>query len=92
MKSVSRLMPGLMSGLLVVGCAVASAPALASPTNPYAPRTRAEVRADLVDWLNAGFDPVDWVNYPENAQRAGAIVAQRRAARAATGTQAPTQP
>lgn len=88
MKSVSRL----TRGLLVAGCALACASAFASPAGASAPRTRAEVRAELVEWLDAGYDPLDWVNYPENAQRAGAIVAQRRAARAAAGVQAPAQP
>ena len=53
--------------------------------------TRAEVRADLIEWRAAGFDPLDWINYPENAQRAGASVAQRRAARAAAGVPMPGQ-
>jgi hypothetical protein len=37
------------------------------------------VKADLADWRAAGYDPLDWIDYPENAQRAGRIVAQRRA-------------
>jgi len=88
MKSVSRL----MLGAVAAGWAIASASAFASPTDPYGPKTRAQVRAELVEWLAAGFDPQDWVNYPENAQRAGAIVAQRRAERAAAGTQTPARP
>ncbi|MCC8400548.1 DUF4148 domain-containing protein [Paraburkholderia sp. MMS20-SJTN17] len=55
------------------------AQAVTQPADPSAPKTRAQVRADLVEWLAAGYDPNDWVNYPENAQRAGRIVAQRRA-------------
>jgi hypothetical protein len=87
MKPVSRL----MAGLVIAGCAFASAAAFASPTNANGPKTRAEVRADLVEWLDAGYDPLDWVAYPENAQRAGAIVAQRRAQRAAAGMPVPAQ-
>ena len=87
MKSVSRL----MLGMIVAGCAAASASAFAAPTDPSAPKTRAEVRADLIEWRAAGFDPLDWINYPENPQRGGAIVAQGRAARAAAGVPMPGQ-
>ncbi|HEY1610770.1 MAG TPA: DUF4148 domain-containing protein [Paraburkholderia sp.] len=87
MKSVSRL----MLGLVAAGCAVVCASALASPVGSNGPKTRAEVRADWLEWRAAGYDPLDWVNYPENAQRAGAIVAERRAAAAAAGAQMPGQ-
>lgn len=83
MKSVSRL----MLGLLAAGWAIASTPALASSAD--APKTRAQVRAELIEWRAAGFDPLDWMSFPENAQRAAAIVAQRRAARAQGATQLP---
>jgi hypothetical protein len=78
MKTVSCVMLG---ALLSASC-VTSAFAQASPgsCNPYAPKTRAEVKADLAQWLAAGYDPLDWIDYPDNAQRAGRIVAQRRAA------------
>lgn len=86
-KGIAMFSPSRITlGLLVAGCSLASASALAQSYDPSAPKTRAEVRADLVEWLAAGYDPLDWVDYPENAQRAGAIVAQRRAARmGATG-------
>ncbi|RQH05448.1 DUF4148 domain-containing protein [Paraburkholderia dinghuensis] len=72
---------------LVAACSVASASALAQDltNNPQGPLTRAQVRADLIDWLQAGYDPLNWLEYPENAQRASVIVAQRRAERAAAG-------
>jgi hypothetical protein len=78
MVSLSRL----TLGLLVAGCSLASVSALAQPYDPSQPATRAQVRADLAEWRAAGYDPLDWLNYPENAQRAGAIVAQHRAQRA----------
>jgi hypothetical protein len=81
MNTVSRL----ALGLLAAACCGASATAMAQPYNPSVPLTRAQVRADLADWRAAGYDPLDWIDYPENAQRAGAIVAQRRAARGAGG-------
>lgn len=77
--------------VLVAAGAAASTAALAQPAGSQAPLTRAQVQADLVDWLQAGYDPFDWIHYPANAQRAGAIVAQRRAERAAGG-QAQMQP
>jgi hypothetical protein len=51
----------------------------ARPYDPSAPLTRAQVKADLAEWRAAGYDPLDWIDYPENAQRAGRIVAARRA-------------
>jgi hypothetical protein len=75
-------LPRVALGVLAAACCFASAAALAQPYNPSAPLTRAQVRADLIEWRQAGYDPLDWIDYPENAQRAGAIVAQRRAARA----------
>ena len=47
--------------------------------DPSAPKTRAEVIADLIEWRAAGYDPLDWIDYPDNALRAGRIVAARRA-------------
>lgn len=48
--------------------------------HPPTPKTRAEVIADFTDWRAAGYDPQnDWIDYPENALRAGRIVAERRA-------------
>ncbi|EDZ97289.1 conserved hypothetical protein [Burkholderia sp. H160] len=70
---------GLGALLAAVSISTVCAQVLAQPGDPSAPKTRAQVRADLVDWLAAGYDPNDWVNYPENAQAAGRIVAQRRA-------------
>jgi hypothetical protein len=42
------------------------------------------VIADLAEWRAAGYDPNDWIDYPENAIAAGRIVAERRAAHAAS--------
>ena len=76
MKIATRI--GL--GALLAAIGIGSAFAQTSQSNdPSAPKTRAQVRADLADWRAAGYDPLDWINYPGNAQRAGRIVAQRRA-------------
>ena len=76
-------LPRIALGVLAAASCFASVAASAQPPSQSTPLTRAQVRADLVEWLQAGYDPLDWINYPENAQRAGAIVAQRRAARGA---------
>ncbi|MDE1181609.1 DUF4148 domain-containing protein [Paraburkholderia sp.] len=67
-------------GALVGACCLTSAFAqsTAQPYDSSAPKTRAQVKADLVEWRKAGYDPLDWIDYPENAQRAGRIVAAQR--------------
>lgn len=77
MKIVSRIGLG---ALLAAACmSTAFAQTSARPYDPSAPKTRAEVKADLAAWRAAGYDPLDWINYPDNALRAGRIVAARRA-------------
>lgn len=83
-------LPRVLLGGLAVACSVASVAALAQPYGAQGPLTRAQVRADFLEWRQAGYDPLDWLDYPENAQQAGAIVAQRRAAGAAGAL--PAQP
>jgi Domain of unknown function (DUF4148) len=78
MKIVSRI--GL--GALLAAVSISSALAQQASMDPSAPKTRAQVKADLADWRAAGYDPLDWIDYPENAQRAGRIVAARRAQQA----------
>jgi len=70
-----------MLGALLGASGVSSAFAEVSlhSYDPSAPKTRAEVVNDLRDWLAAGYDPSDWDHYPENAQQASRIVAERRA-------------
>lgn len=76
MNLFSRIGSGAL--LAAVSISTVYAQAVTQPTDPSAPKTRAQVRADLADWRAAGYDPFDWLNYPQNAQRAGRIVAQRR--------------
>jgi hypothetical protein len=80
MKNVSRI--GLGALLAAVSISSAFAQPQAQPNDPSAPKTRAQVKADLVEWRAAGYDPLDWIDYPANAQRAGRIVAARRAQQA----------
>ncbi|WP_207003716.1 DUF4148 domain-containing protein [Trinickia mobilis] len=83
-KNLARLTLGIVLG---TACLASASSALSqtatSRYDPAAPKTRAEVIADLVAWRAAGYDPLDWLNYPCNAQRAGRIVAQQRAQRSA---------
>ncbi|CAG9208838.1 conserved exported hypothetical protein [Paraburkholderia caribensis] len=81
-----KLIPRMVLGALIGVAAVSSAFAQTSRVyDQNTPKTRAEVKADLVEWRKAGYDPLDWINYPTNAIAAGRVVAQRRAQ--AQGTQ-----
>ncbi|MGZ2747769.1 DUF4148 domain-containing protein [Burkholderia stagnalis] len=60
--------------------AVALAVIVAAPVASFAqsnqqPLTRAQVRAELVQLEKAGYNPNDWINYPENIQAAQAKIA-----------------
>lgn len=55
--------------------AVAIAAPVASFAQSARPLTRDEVRADLVRVEKAGYNPNDWMHYPENIQTAEARVA-----------------
>ncbi|HVE09564.1 MAG TPA: DUF4148 domain-containing protein [Paraburkholderia sp.] len=80
-----RYLPRLLAVALVSAtCAYAYADTSPYSNDPSAPKTRAQVIADLAEWRAAGYDPNDWIDYPENAIAAGRIVAERRAAHAAS--------
>lgn len=68
--------------------AVAIALVLSAPIVSFAqssePVTRAQVRADLVQVEKAGYNPLDWMHYPENIQAAEARVAAQKGAAAET--------
>ncbi|WP_144141615.1 DUF4148 domain-containing protein [Paraburkholderia sp. BCC1884] len=76
MTIVSKIGFGALLAVFSISAAVAQT---AQPYGSSAPKTRAEVKADLAAWRAAGYDPLDWIDYPDNAQRAGRIVAARRA-------------
>lgn len=46
------------------------------------PVTRAQVRAELAQLRAAGYDPADWMHYPQNVQAAQAKLDAQRAAQA----------
>lgn len=77
MNTFFRLAVGALLGASCVGSAFAQTSI--QSYDPSAPRTRSEVVADLNDWFAAGYKPTQWIYYPDNAQTAGRIVAQRRA-------------
>lgn len=60
-----RIITFLRAG--AVGAAVLCSVAHAQPTNNDAsrPLTRAQVKADLVEWRNAGYNPQSWVADPD---------------------------
>lgn len=88
MKNLSCLLAGALFGASCIASAYAQPP---SKSDPSAPKTRAEVKADTLAWLAAGYDPNNWWDYPDNAQRAGRIVAAQRAQEAGAGG-APMRP
>lgn len=76
MTHPSRLIPFA----LALCCATSVfAQTTVQPTDPSAPKTRAQVRQEFLMWRAAGYDPNDWLNYPDNAIAASRIVAQRQA-------------
>jgi hypothetical protein len=69
MKSFTRI---------VFIAALVAAP-VASFAQSSQPATRAQVTADLAQLEKAGYDPRDWLHYPENVQAAEAKVAVQNA-------------
>ncbi|MCG5074825.1 DUF4148 domain-containing protein [Paraburkholderia tagetis] len=67
---------------------IAFAVALVAPSLSHAavPLTRAQVRAELIDLEDAGYNPIDDDNYPQNLEHAQAIVAQQNKANNAYGS------
>ncbi|WP_158898082.1 DUF4148 domain-containing protein [Burkholderia sp. L27(2015)] len=57
-----------------------SLPAIAFAQQNNGPVTRAQVRAELAALIAVGYNPNDWVNYPENIQAAEQRLAAKRAA------------
>ncbi|TAM01047.1 MAG: DUF4148 domain-containing protein [Paraburkholderia sp.] len=64
-----------------VVAAVLTVPAL-SFAQQQQPVTRAQVRAELTQLRAAGYNPSDWMHYPDNIQAAEAKVEAQRAATA----------
>ena len=65
-------MKSLIEAAVIAALITAPLAAFAQSSEPL---TRAEVRADLVKVEKAGYNPNDWIHYPENIQAAEARVA-----------------
>jgi Ni/Co efflux regulator RcnB len=69
--------------------AVALVALVAAPLVSFAqssqPVTRAEVREQLAQLEQAGYNPNDWMHYPANIQHAEEVVAQQNAGNTAYG-------
>jgi hypothetical protein len=73
-----------MKSLINLAFAVALiAPVLA---HAAAPLTRAQVRAELIELEEAGYNPIDDNHYPQNVKHAETIVAQQNATSTAYGS------
>ncbi|PLZ04214.1 hypothetical protein CY652_00600 [Burkholderia sp. WAC0059] len=80
-------MKSLLKALTLTAAAavVAAGPAV-SFAQSQPPLTRAEVEADLAQLEKAGYNPHDWIHYPDNIQAAEArVAAEKAAASAAAG-------
>lgn len=62
-----------------VVAALVAVPALSFAQSQQQPVTRAQVRSELAQLRAAGYDPSDWMHYPENIQAAEARVAADKA-------------
>jgi hypothetical protein len=71
-----------MKALIYIAAAaiMLCAPAIAFAQQNDGPVTRAQVRAELAALESVGYNPNDWINYPENIQAAEQRLAAKRAA------------
>ncbi|MGU7780773.1 DUF4148 domain-containing protein [Burkholderia sp. PU8-34] len=70
----------------VAVAALVAAPVVSFAQSNQQPVTRAQVRAELVQLEKAGYNPNDWINYPENIQAAQAKIAAAQNSGAADTT------
>jgi hypothetical protein len=72
----------IMKALIYAAIAaiVSSAPAISFGQQNDGTVTRAQVRAELAALESVGYNPNDWINYPENIQAAEQRLAAKRAA------------
>jgi hypothetical protein len=66
----------------VVVAAVLAVPAVSFAQQSQQPVTRAEVKTELAQLRAAGYDPSDWMHYPDNIQAAEAKVEAQKTATA----------
>jgi hypothetical protein len=75
-------MKSLLKAAVLAAIIAVPAVSFAQAQTQQQPLTRAQVRADLAQVRAAGYDPSDWMHYPENIQAAEAKIAAQRAATA----------
>lgn len=73
-------MKSLLKAVAVV--AVLAVPAVSFAQASSQPVTRAQVRSELAQLRAAGYDPNDWMHYPDNIQAAEAKIEAQKAATA----------
>jgi hypothetical protein len=70
-------MKSLLGAVVLAG--IVAFPAISySQTQQQSPVTRAEVRSELAQVRAAGYNPNDWVHYPQNIQAAEARIAAEK--------------
>ncbi len=68
MTSTTLLFRLVLGALLCVSAASVWTQAV-HPDDSAAAKTRAQVRQEFLEWRAAGYDPADWLDYPDNALR-----------------------
>jgi Holliday junction resolvasome RuvABC DNA-binding subunit len=68
MKNKKQTIAASLTCLLMSALCVSNS--MAQTDNNTQPKTRAEVKAELAALESVGYDPNDWINYPENIQEA----------------------
>jgi hypothetical protein len=76
-------MKSLIEAAVIAALITAPLAAFAQSSQPL---TRAYVRADLVQVEKAGYNPNDWIHYPDNIQAAEARVAAQKGTAQAEAT------
>ncbi|HTR08095.1 MAG TPA: DUF4148 domain-containing protein [Paraburkholderia sp.] len=72
----------LLKAAVVAAIIAVPAVSFAQEQAQQQPVTRAEVRAELAQLRAAGYDPSDWMHYPDNIQAAQARIDAQKAATA----------
>lgn len=76
-KNSEVVMKSLIKAVALAALVVVPAVSFAQAQNQ--PVTRAQVRAELAQLRAAGYDPSDWMHYPDNIQAAEARVQAEKA-------------
>jgi hypothetical protein len=72
-------MKSFLKAAVVAAIIAVPAASFAQSQTQQQPVTRAEVRAELAQLRAAGYDPSDWMHYPDNIQAAQARIDAQKA-------------